>query len=949
MQRRKWIPGQCIFCAFRSQTWLPRRQLRPRAADFSTSASLRAYRKLQLTKLDLPENPRSVIRPLFLDPEKRRRDAGFKRNLLLDIEDPQKKSLARRRGEISLKGRAQGRAGRVTVRGMKNLILERLEALEEELRHSELRQTLQVDDVSFGKLYGAFRRQIAESITYASIASPEDEEQPLFTSLMDTFIKRGQDELDAQLRHICYGHLVGSKFTKTDIENQKALADLRYPTEWFPRARTMQRQIHVHVGPTNSGKTYHALKRLEQAESGCYAGPLRLLAHEVFTRLNAKGKRCALITGEERRYPDEETDLPFMSSCTVEMVPLGADLDVAVIDEIQMLGSEERGWAWTQAFLGLQAKEVHLCGEERTVPLIKQLAAMTGDKVEIHHYKRLSPLQMSSESLKGKLGKLQKGDCIVVFSVMGIHAMRKEIERATGKKVAIVYGSLPPETRAQQARLFNDPNNDYDFLVASDAIGMGLNLSIKRVIFESAQKNNGYQMVTLKTADIKQIAGRAGRYRTAAQATEPAQAPPIVDVDDGASPTREPAVDTANPPAPLPPTDNTNIGYVTTLEDFDYPTVAKAMLSEAEPIRTAGIIPPASIIERFSSYFPPGTPFSYILLRLSEISQTSGRFHMCGLRDQLAIADTIQPVKGLTTVDRIIFCAAPASKRDKGMHKLLRALAECVAEQRAGSLLDIAEFNLEVLDQEPDPSRRYLSELETLHKGLVLYLWLSYRFSGVFTTRALCFHVKELVENKIEECLRNFAFTPELRQKIRAKRERQIVEALQENFAMDEEDAAGMAKQAYYKGTLNFKPTTVADSDAGLEGTATNEGVEEEERQVGEPALDRESLSEEVARMLQDKDVDLMEDGVEAEETDEDQTPEFEEVSEEAQAIEASAQEETAGEAAEDVSPGAPLIRRVHGGTPLSMEQSVRQLVDGERGPNLQNEADTNATPTTPI
>lgn len=364
----------------------------------------------------------------------------------------------------------------MSVRDMKYLILERLEALEEEMRQSELRKTLKVDDVSFGKLYGAFRTQIAESITYTGIASPEHEEQPLFTSLMDTFKKRGQDELDAQLRHICYGHLVGSKFTKTDIENQKALADLRYPTEWFPKARTMQRQIHVHVGPTNSGKTYHALKRLEQAESGCYAGPLRLLAHEVFTRLNAKGKRCALITGEERRYPDEETDLPFMSSCTVEMAPLGADLDVAVIDEIQMLGAEERGWAWTQAFLGLQAKEVHLCGEERTVPLIKQLAAMTGDKVEIHHYKRLSPLQMSSESLKGRLGTLQKGDCIVVFSVMGIHAMRKEVEMATGKKVAIVYGSLPPETRAQQARLFNDPNNDYDYLVASDAIGMGLNL-----------------------------------------------------------------------------------------------------------------------------------------------------------------------------------------------------------------------------------------------------------------------------------------------------------------------------------------------------------------------------------------------------------------------------------------------------------------------------------------
>lgn len=453
-------------------------------------------------------------------------------------------------------------------------------------------------------------------------------------------------------------------------------------------------------------------------------------------------------------------------------------------------------------------------------------------------------------------------------------------------------------------------------------------------------------MVTLKTADIKQIAGRAGRYRTAAQATEPAQVPPVVDVDDGASPAREPAVDTANPPAPVPPTDNTNIGYVTTLEEFDFPTVAKAMLSEAEPIRTAGIIPPASIIERFSSYFPPGTPFSYILLRLSEISQTSGRFHMCGLRDQLAIADTIQPVTGLTTVDRIIFCAAPASKRDKGMHKLLRALAECVAEQRAGSLLDIDEFNLEVLDQKPDPSRRYLSELETLHKGLVLYLWLSYRFSGVFTTRALCFHVKELVENKIEECLRNFAFTPEMRQKIRAKREREILEALQENFGLPEEDAAERTRQVRHEGMFTIKPARVAVPDAGLEGPTTNEGAEEGDRQAGEPALDIEPLSEEVARMLQDNDVDLTEHGVEAEEIDEEQTPELAETSE-VQATGTSALNETAGGATDDIPPVAPFIRRVHGSLPPSIERTAGNIAAGEHALNLQNEADAKATPTT--
>ena len=97
-----------------------------------------------------------------------------------------------------------------------------------------------------------------------------------------------------------------------------------------------------------------------------------------------------------------------------------------------------------------------------------------GDQIEIHTYKRLSPLQMMSKSLRRR--DLRKGDCVVVFSRVGIHAMKRDIELITQKRVAVVYGSLPPEIRAQQAKLFNDPDNDYDILVASDAIGMGLNL-----------------------------------------------------------------------------------------------------------------------------------------------------------------------------------------------------------------------------------------------------------------------------------------------------------------------------------------------------------------------------------------------------------------------------------------------------------------------------------------
>ena len=303
---------------------------------------------------------------------------------------------------------------------------------------------------------------------------PSEQSRPLslLNSLRAAFRSHGQSGVDTQLKYSYHGLLASRKFSKTDLEDQEKLADLRYPIEWYPATRAIQRKIILHVGPTNSGKTYHALKRLEQAKSGIYAGPLRLLAHEVYTRLNAKGRTCNLVTGDERAAHEGAE----MQSCTVEMVPLNADVDVAVIDEIQMIGHRERGWAWTQALLGLKSKEIHLCGEERSVPLIRELVASMGDQIEVHTYDRLSPLETMSTSLKGKLSDLRKGDCIVVFSRMGIHAMKRQIEKLTQKRVAVVYGSLPPEIRAQQAKLFNDPDNDYDIIVASDAIGMGLNL-----------------------------------------------------------------------------------------------------------------------------------------------------------------------------------------------------------------------------------------------------------------------------------------------------------------------------------------------------------------------------------------------------------------------------------------------------------------------------------------
>lgn len=343
----------------------------------------------------------------------------------------------------------------------------RLQSLKKEITTPESLESLQLTRDDFDRKWLTFDKSVAEWIK---------QDTPELKALADAD-RRGKSNLESRLRYLFYAQVYGGRFTAAELSNQKEMADLRYPAEWYPTAREVQRTVHIHVGPTNSGKTYHALKRLEQADTGIYLGPLRLLAHEVYTRLNAAGKPCALITGEEQRMPQDEQ--PSMFSCTVEMAPLGAsNFQVAVIDEIQMINHPERGWAWTQAFLGLRAAEIHLCGEARTVPLLQELCALVGDQVHVHEYERLTPLRVQPRSLNGNLNSLEKGDCIVAFTVLGIHAIRRIIEQKTGKNCAIVYGSLPPETRAQQARLFNDPDNDYDFLVASDAIGMGLNLYV---------------------------------------------------------------------------------------------------------------------------------------------------------------------------------------------------------------------------------------------------------------------------------------------------------------------------------------------------------------------------------------------------------------------------------------------------------------------------------------
>lgn len=283
-------------------------------------------------------------------------------------------------------------------------------------------------------------------------------------------------------------------------------------TDSFALARSIRRHHHFYLGPTNSGKTYQALIALEQAQSGVYLAPLRLLAMEVRDRLVAAGVPCNLITGEERVLMAGAQH----TASTIEMMNPTKPVEVTVIDEIQMLQDPDRGSAWTAALVGAPAARVFICGSTAvTAPCIDAIEAMD-ETYDITYLERKTPLVLENESLCGKSyskhklkPKLQKGDAVVAFSRKDVLTLSARF-RQWGFSVATIYGALAPEVRRTESERFN--SGQADILVATDAIGMGLNLPIRRVIFSHIHKFDGVASRLLNMTEVRQIAGRAGRF-----------------------------------------------------------------------------------------------------------------------------------------------------------------------------------------------------------------------------------------------------------------------------------------------------------------------------------------------------------------------------------------------------------------------------------------------------
>ncbi|HXH29747.1 MAG TPA: helicase-related protein [Bacteriovoracaceae bacterium] len=269
-------------------------------------------------------------------------------------------------------------------------------------------------------------------------------------------------------------------------------------------ARRMNRKIIYHMGPTNSGKTYHAIEALCKAKNGCYLAPLRLLASELFDTMNNKGVKTTLLTGEEVVEIPDATHF----SSTIEMAKLQSKFECCVIDEVQMLTDPQRGWAWTRALVNIQADEVHICGDHSVLELVKKILTLCGDTLEIKEYTRMTELNVMEHQIP--LTELQKNDALIVFSRRNALKYKADLEELDFK-VSIVYGRLSPEVRREQARKFDE--GETDIMVSTDAIAMGMNLPVKRIVFSTLSKFMDNKENPLTFSEIKQISGRAGRFK----------------------------------------------------------------------------------------------------------------------------------------------------------------------------------------------------------------------------------------------------------------------------------------------------------------------------------------------------------------------------------------------------------------------------------------------------
>lgn len=472
----------------------------------------------------------------------------------------------------------------------------------------------------------------------------------------------------------------------------------------FP-ARATPRQFTLFLGPTNSGKTFQALKILADARSGSYLAPLRLLALEVSDTLNAWGVPCHMVTGEERI----EVEGASHSARTIEMLPLHLRQDVCVIDEAQMLGDADRGWAWTQAILGAQADRVCIIGAPESRPAIEKLLHLTQEPFEVVHLERLTPLRMLEAPVR-HFQALQPGTAIVAFSRAAVLGLKEALEKQTGTQVAVLYGALPPEVRRQQAAFF--ASGQAPFLVATDAIGMGLNLPIRTLLFAQDHKFINRKKHPLTTMEVRQIAGRAGRYG------------------------------------------KNELGFVGTFRVPD-DAIATAMHASPDKIQRAYLAPNLDHLLALANLEKSKkTRLSKLLtLFANAVKPDPNVYEITDLEDKIFLAQITDRYPSLPMETRLSLANAPVPLRALTAVLAFERMVKTVAHDQILLLSDILPpFS----DDLPQP----LDLLETAMRVIDLYCWLHFRFPDTFPDMTPAQERRQEINRDINRLLKQTGKSP---------------------------------------------------------------------------------------------------------------------------------------------------------------------------------------------
>ena len=262
-----------------------------------------------------------------------------------------------------------------------------------------------------------------------------------------------------------------------------------------------KKRITAILGPTNTGKTHLAVDTMFEYKSGIMGFPLRLLAREIYDKCVKKigSEKVALVTGEEKIIPSN----PKYYICTVESMPQNILVDFVAVDEIQMCADHERGHIFTDRLLNARGDKLTMfLGSQTMKYLINSLI----DNVEFVSRERYSKLTYSGHK---KISRLNPKTALIAFSIDEVYAIAELVRRQKGG-AAIIMGSLSPKTRNSQVKLYQ--SGDANFLVATDAIGMGINMDINNISFSNLKKFDGKKTRRLNLSEISQIAGRAGRH-----------------------------------------------------------------------------------------------------------------------------------------------------------------------------------------------------------------------------------------------------------------------------------------------------------------------------------------------------------------------------------------------------------------------------------------------------